>query len=266
MIRLIATDLDGTLLLPDGSLPEETFPLIRRLTDAGILFSVASGRQYESLRRLFAPVLDDILLIAENGALVIYKGNRIFCESMPKQTALHVLSAVREEDRAYPLLCCADCAYAEDDYPPFRSQYEKYYPHSQKIRKLEESPEWDSICKIAVFDERGSAAYSGRSLKSMLPEVRVVVSGNVWSDISMPQTNKGMAMTFAQTYFSLTRDECVAFGDYMNDLELLLACGHPYVTENGFPLLIDRIGNTVPSNAEKGVLRKISEILGDHSL
>lgn len=262
MIRLIATDLDGTLLLPDGSLPEETFPLIRKLTDAGILFAVASGRQCESLRRLFAPVLDDVLLIAENGALVIYKGIRIFCESMPKQTAMHALSAVREEDGAYPLLCCADCAYAEDDYPPFRAQYEKYYPHAKKIQTLEDSPEWDSICKIAVFDERGSAAHSGRTLKELLPDVRVVVSGNVWSDISMPETDKGKAMNFAQRYFSLTKDECAAFGDYMNDLELLLSCGHPYVTENGFPLLKERIGNIVPSNAEKGVIRKISEILG----
>ena len=59
MIKLVASDLDGTLLLNGAqSLPEELFPLIKELKELGILFVAASGRQYANMKRMFAPVVD----------------------------------------------------------------------------------------------------------------------------------------------------------------------------------------------------------------
>ena len=57
MIKLVASDLDGTLLLHKAqSLPEEIFSLIRQLEELGIMFVAASGRQYPNMTKLFAPV------------------------------------------------------------------------------------------------------------------------------------------------------------------------------------------------------------------
>ena len=56
MIKLVASDLDGTLLFKGAqSLPEEIFPLIRQLKELGILFVAASGRQYANMKKMFAP-------------------------------------------------------------------------------------------------------------------------------------------------------------------------------------------------------------------
>ena len=61
MIKLVASDLDGTLLLNGAQkLPEELFPLIRGLKKEGILFVAASGRQYANMKRLFEPVLEAV--------------------------------------------------------------------------------------------------------------------------------------------------------------------------------------------------------------
>ena len=66
MIKLIASDLDGTLLQNGAQrLNPEVFDMIRTLKSHGILFTAASGRQYTNLRRLFAPVKDDIAYVAE---------------------------------------------------------------------------------------------------------------------------------------------------------------------------------------------------------
>ena len=83
MIKLVASDLDGTLL-QNGSkvLEPEIFPLIRKLKEKGILFVAASGRQYASLRHLFHEVADDIGYICENGALVMYQDQVLDCVSM----------------------------------------------------------------------------------------------------------------------------------------------------------------------------------------
>ena len=75
MIKLIASDLDGTLLQNGAQeLNPKVFDQIRALAENGIRFVAASGRQYPNLRRLFAPVQDDISYIAENGSLCIHDG------------------------------------------------------------------------------------------------------------------------------------------------------------------------------------------------
>lgn len=72
MIKYIASDLDGTLLQNGAQKPDnETLELIRRLTEAGIHFIAASGRQYINMYRMFGPVQDMISYVSENGALVM---------------------------------------------------------------------------------------------------------------------------------------------------------------------------------------------------
>ena len=78
MIKLIASDVDGTLIkdsTPD--LYPEMVDTIRELKKKGILFCAASGRQYESLRNVFRDVADDIAYIAENGAHIRYQNQNI---------------------------------------------------------------------------------------------------------------------------------------------------------------------------------------------
>ena len=73
MIKLVASDLDGTLLMKGAQgLPEDIFPLIRQLKELGILFVAASGRQYANMKKMFAPVADDMAFICENGGLAVY--------------------------------------------------------------------------------------------------------------------------------------------------------------------------------------------------
>ena len=78
MIKLVVTDIDGTLL-PEGTdhLNPELFEVIRALKKNGIQFAVGSGRQYMSMRYLFQPVLDDVIFNAENGSNVMYHGKNL---------------------------------------------------------------------------------------------------------------------------------------------------------------------------------------------
>ena len=89
MIKLVASDLDGTLLLNKAqSLPEEIFPLIRQLQEMGIIFVAASGRQYPNMRKLFAPVASEISYISENGALAVDHGEVLYQDSFDRRSFL----------------------------------------------------------------------------------------------------------------------------------------------------------------------------------
>ena len=107
MIKLIASDLDGTLLLnKTQTLPEDLFPLIRALNELGIRFVAASGRQYPNMKRLFAPVASDISFICENGALAVEKGQVLYQDRFDKELANEILTAIIEKKRRRIHLFC----------------------------------------------------------------------------------------------------------------------------------------------------------------
>lgn len=263
MIKLIATDLDGTLLDEKSRLPEEIFPLIERLYERNVLFAPASGRQYASLEGFFLPVKDKVAFICENGALVKYGGETIYSRPVRPELLPDTLKAIRSIPRIYPMFCCEDCAYIESDAQPFYDYSFKAYINCKKVPSLDALAARGDVYKIAVFDELGAAENCMKLLPERLPKLRTMISGKDWCDVSDAGANKGEAIRFLQQKFSLGREECLAFGDHMNDYEMLLACGEAYVPENGYPPLKEKIGNTIPSNAEGGVIAKLKEILND---
>ena len=74
MVRLIAADMDGTLLDENSLLPEETFELIEKLRDRGVIFCASSGRRYETLRWMFEPVADRMDYVGSLGTQVYADG------------------------------------------------------------------------------------------------------------------------------------------------------------------------------------------------
>ena len=173
---------------------------------------------------------------------------------------LRALDSIAAIPRALPLLCTADRAYYEETgggefLPLVQASYV-----SNARRPLREIARKEGVCKIAVYDELGPENNAMRALPQALPGLRVIQSGGNWLDISVPDANKGDAMRFLRERFALSREECAAFGDHMNDYEMLLECGHPYVTGNAYPPLKRRIGNAVRSNAENGVVRALQHI------
>ncbi len=73
-IRLIACDMDGTLLDDDDAIHDDFWPLIDALHERGVVFCPASGRQYYNLLERFEPIADEVVFIAENGTYVVRGG------------------------------------------------------------------------------------------------------------------------------------------------------------------------------------------------
>lgn len=98
MIRLVASDLDGTLLKNGAQvLPQEIFELIPALKERGIRFVAASGRQYANIRRLFSPLQDEISYIAENGSLCMHEGKMLASGQIDRDLANEIILDAREQ-------------------------------------------------------------------------------------------------------------------------------------------------------------------------
>ena len=74
MIKLIATDMDGTLLNSKNEIQDGFYEVFNKLEEKGIIFAAASGRQYYNLLKRFEGIEDKMMFIAENGTFVVYKG------------------------------------------------------------------------------------------------------------------------------------------------------------------------------------------------
>ncbi|MCD7728298.1 MAG: Cof-type HAD-IIB family hydrolase [Clostridia bacterium] len=261
MIKCIASDLDGTLLPPSKIMPEETFPLIKKMSGMGITFVPASGRQLPNLKLLFAPVLDDIAIIAENGGLCWHKGEIIYINPTPADGLLYALDIIRQTEGVYPLLSGVDCAYYESGDEQFITVLNKSYSRAKRVDNLDEIARHNTVLKISVWDKLPAAEHAAYTLIPKIEGLRAKVSGYDWLDVSVESANKGEALKALLKKLGADKSQCAAFGDHMNDLEMLQASGHAYVTANGFHELKKLVPNIIPSNAEYGVITKIKELI-----
>ena len=260
-IKCIASDLDGTLLPPTKIMPAEIFPLIDEMDRRGITFTPASGRQLPNLKELFAPRLGKIAIIAENGGLCWFEGRIIYCDPTPADDILYALDIIKREEGLYPLCSGVDCAYYDSDDEQFIEVLNRSYSSAKRVDDLEKAVKNNTILKISVWDKLPAAEHAAGALIPKIKGLRTKVSGYDWLDVCTESANKGEALKALLNKLGADREQCVAFGDHMNDLEMLEASGQAYVTANGFAELKKLIPNIIPSNAEFGVIKKIKELL-----
>ena len=196
MVKFVASDLDGTLLLNGAqSVDESTIQYINKLVDKGVIFAPASGRQITSLKRLFGAVSDKLAYIAENGALVEYKGETI----KPKS----------------------------QEYYYRMTKVVNY--HTTLVDKFTDIDE--DILKIAVCDMTGIKNSKEHFINKWSDKASVLVSGELYLDLMDTNVNKGRGIEQVQQYFGLKPEQCMAFGDNYNDIAMLDKVYYSYVME-----------------------------------
>lgn len=262
MIKFIASDLDGTLLPPTKIIPAQVFPYINKLKDMGVTFAPASGRQLPNIKKMFAPVLDKIAIIAENGGLAWADGKIIFCDPTPAEGVKYALDIIAEHDGLYPLLSCADCAYYAGDFEPFVDVLTRSYSSAKRVDDLKAVADSEQVLKISVWDSQPCAEHGGVILPPLIKGMRAMISGYDWLDVSAPHANKGRAFDAILNYLGIDRSESVAFGDHMNDYEMLCAAGKAYMPENAFYKLKESgAGEIIGPHRDLSVIKKIGELM-----
>lgn len=259
MVKLVATDLDGTLLGDDKIIPEEIFELVLRLKEKGILFVPASGRSPYTLKANFGPVADCIDYVCDNGAVAIAGGKTVFSRPVPKDIVAKVLEFGKRED-VHILLCGSSTTYLA---PVEGTKYEPHVrPYYFKRVAFDELCEvQDDVNKIAICDMRNPKTGSYERLRNIVGDGgTVTVSGEIWMDVMRRGVNKGGALRAIQKYRGIDKSQTVAFGDYYNDIELLDCARYAYVMANANDDMFGYGNRIAESNNDGGVLKVIRRI------
>lgn len=259
MIKLIATDIDGTLLKGDGELPDGFNELISRLDKKGVYFAIASGRQYQTLINDFAAWKDKLVFIAENGALVMHHGRELFFRALERHMSGEIIKDIRKAGDCDVVLCGKKSAYVETTNPKFEAEVRKYYHNCELVDDLLGVE--DDILKIALYDYIGPQENSYNMFNSKWgQEVNVIVSGKHWMDFGRPDVDKGVAIKCLQDKFGVYCEETMVFGDYYNDVPMMEAAYYSFAVSNAPAGVKEKARFEAPANVEEGVLKVISEM------
>ncbi len=263
MIRLIATDIDGTLL-PEGTteLDPHMYEVIRRLKGKGIRFAAASGRGYASVSRLFEPVLQDITILAENGGYAQDGDKVLFCKALDESIVRDVLEYAREEDSLkFYMIAGPREQYTECKNETFIQWMKQGYGVDfRQVEDLFQIAE-DKLMKVALFFEGDAAAQAPKLRKIVGNRANVTASGDHWVDVNALEADKGKGLVALQTYYGVQKEETMAFGDNMNDIPMLLAAGESYAVEEARPEVIKAAGKVAGKMREGAVLQVLEELL-----
>ena len=259
MIKLIATDMDGTLLKSNNEIQDGFYDVFHKLKEKDIIFAAASGRQYYNLLERFKGLDNNMMFIAENGTFVVYRGEELIVNSLDKEIALELIKVGRTIENSYIILCGKNSAYIESRDERLIEQTEKYYARYEVVEDLTKVE--DDILKVTICDFSGSEENSNKYFDDYRDKAQICVSGEIWLDMMAKGVNKGLAIKKIQEKLGIKHEETMVFGDYLNDLEMMDSAYHSYAMDNAHDDLKKVARFIAKSNDECGVVQAIKESL-----
>lgn len=257
-IKLIATDMDGTLFNDKKEFPPSFDEKMSLLKEKGITFIAASGRSYPKQKEVFEKYIDDIFFICDNGALIKHQNNTIFTNTMHISGVREIIKVCEKIDGIFMIFCGLKGVWQKETPIDFKQHITSYYDTYHLINDYSEID--DEILKIAICDLNGSANNSFKILEPIFGEnYSIAVSGEVWMDIMNKGVNKGLALKFLQERLNISKLETMAFGDFYNDIEMLKNSEYSFVMENANEDMKQYGKYIAPSNNDDGVMKMIEK-------
>jgi len=268
-IKLIATDLNGTLLHADQSYNQ---PLMCEVLDAlrarQITLVLASGNEYAHLRDLFADSLaPNLIMVAENGASIYRDGQQIFDGSLSATDVDQFVSVDRHQDflrHTYVILTGERASYTELGAPQqLIDAAEAYYDNLQQVESLATVD--DRIKKISVSTAPDQAAELVDRLNTYFDgRLHAHDSGYGVIDIVAANVGKLPAIQWLAQQQGLTAANIMAFGDGVNDVPLLQFAGSGFAMANADATIQAAAQHvTTVDNEHDGVLKTIQQVVLD---
>ncbi len=271
-IRLIAFDLDGTLLDDQKKIPEDNIAALRAAAAEGILIVPASGRIYPFMPEPVRTVLSARYFITTNGGSVYDAVNDeiLYSAQIPLDQAIRVLDHMDSLDVLYDCYAddkrytCASFAERADDY--FTGPLMNYMLHTYILRTMQRTDDLRGFIierggplqKMQMYfrdpDERLRQL---QILPQLFPYLVVSTSLPNNIEINSAEATKGQALSALCDRLRIDRSEVIVFGDGLNDLDMLQFAGLPVAMGNADPLIKEHSAFITCSNNDAGIAKAL---------
>ena len=224
MIKLVATDIDGTILIPEGNFTEGIKKCIKNLTKKGIKVVLVTGRMNAAAELIAKDLGLDTPIISYQGGLVKFNGETLYQRYLTKAQTDKILDWAKEE-KIHINLYNDDILYSEKKCP----EVERYCNNLHTKYEIKPFCEIkkDKINKLLAIDYNNPKKIDRleKELPNIFPELYIVKSTPYFLEFSNKEASKYCAVKFLQKYWDIEESETLTIGDQNNDIALLKAGG-----------------------------------------
>ena len=273
-IRLIALDMDGTLLTTDKRLTDRSRRALERVNARGIIVVPTTGRIFVGLPQEIRALSFLRYAVTSNGATVydVARDETIYRAEIPAAQAVEILQWLDD----FPVIY--DCYMDGRGWmtEAMWNQAEIYAPskyYLQMIRTLRKPvPELKAFLRQRGSDVQKLQAFSRedalrqrllRELPRRFPGLAVSSSGPNNVEINHGDANKGAALLALARHLGLERQQILAFGDGLNDISMIRAAGFSVAMGNAIDELKREADRIAPGNDEDGVAQVLEALFPD---
>lgn len=265
--RLIVMDMDGTLLDPQSRLTERTIAALRRAGETGAGVVLASGRMPCALRSFVETLKLTAPLIAYNGALIADPRTEETLASFPIEAALGREIAAACEDMNLHIQAYRGDAFLCEEANAFARDYQAFLNCPVRLvavgEKLSRWLDFDSPKFLAIDTPERIQAALPALRERFAGRVKVATSQPRFIEFVSPKAGKAAALEQMCALMGVAREEVAAFGDGLNDLDMIEWAGTGYAMANAAEAVKARADRIAPSNAEDGVAQVVEALMRD---
>ena len=259
-VKLIVCDMDGTLLDSHSRLPQDFFAIFSRLKACGIRFAAASGRSVPTLFALFQEAAKNMVMIAENGCCVTDGAQPLKVSSFSRSELAQVDEVSRRLTGIHDVFSGPQHAYIYRSTPEDARHYIHHFFES--VVYIDDISEiCEEICELTVYDTVDAETWSAPYFSKALPGYKVMAGAKTWTNICLPEADKGSGVRCVQDYLGIGPEETMVFGDYLNDADMMPHAYFSYAMANAHPDLRKLCRFETLSNDEDGVMYIVRQLL-----
>ncbi len=261
--RLIALDLDDTLLNEDSNISARNQKAIEAAMDKGVKVTLATGRMFQSTSTYAHKLNIQLPLITYHGAQVRSMQEEKTCYYCPVDYELARGVIEEAENMNHHVNLYLDDRLLVKEYNRFTRFYETISPVKIEevgnllkfLDRYQKSPP-----KLTIIDREDAMEGVEQRLKERYPgRLNLMLSRPFFLEITHPGATKGKALKFLAEKLGIEREETMAFGDSFNDLDMLEYAGLGVAVENARPQAKEKADLIAPSHHEDGVAEIIEK-------
>jgi Cof subfamily protein (haloacid dehalogenase superfamily) len=264
-MRLVATDLDGTIVHEDGSISARTVAALQACQDAGVQVVYVTGRPARWMSQVVEQTGHRGTALCGNGAVVYDLDTECVLHAVTLDVP--VLLDVADRLRA----AMPQISFAVETMSGFRREprYVARYDADLELRtgSLSELVDDDpGVLKLLCRDESSHADAMLPLATAVLDAIAVPTHSNPRDcliEVSAPGINKAVALAALAAERGIERADVVAFGDMPNDLEMLAWAGRGYAVTGGHADVLAAASHTAPPLHEDGVAQVLEQLLAE---
>lgn len=267
-IRLIVSDLDGTLLDAGARLTQRTLQAVSAVREQGIAFTVCTGREYAMLGLFLKQLELDVPVICNNGAEIVHpvSGEVLSRQLLPEKESRVFLRYCMRSGTDF-CLTTPEAAY----FPPgsgLTDFYEHYVAQTIEeglppfpVRYLQSPEEMEGLLhnKIILRTDLPGHDEACRFVEAHCPGMEFTTSSKLITDIVLRGVNKGRGVEAVAKMLGFHREECCAFGDFENDIPMFKFCKFSFAMENAERDVLQAASASAPPHWEDGVAQTLDK-------